>query len=396
MSHSADERQLADEDARVELYSLLHNSVTRKQAIERVLEVGTNYLDVDHGHITDIDEEEDRWEVIGSTDTPDGPYPDGLTANLSDSYCRHTIQQSTPIALHDAGNQGWEDDHAYQQHQLETYLGIRVEVFGKPYGTICFVGTEPRENPFSEAELFFVELANQVLQKVLEETQHERNLANRDRLIAVLNRVLRHNLRNDMNVIQGYASMLKAQASGDLVQLASKIESVSTELMELGDKSRDLENLTRSVPIARPTDIVPVVNDAVTKIREEYPSAAISFTAPDKAMAFAAPQLEDAVSELVRNATEHAENSQIVDVDVHREGNHMIVQVEDNGSGLPSDERRILVGETETALEHGSGLGLALVYWIINNIDGTIDVSSTPSGTTVKIRLDLVDSASPE
>jgi hypothetical protein len=76
---------LSDKEARNELYDLLHQSLSRKQAIERVVEIGTGYLDLDHGHIASINEAENRWEVIGSTDSPEGPYPDGLTSELSDS-----------------------------------------------------------------------------------------------------------------------------------------------------------------------------------------------------------------------------------------------------------------------------------------------------------------------
>lgn len=231
MEHLDESNGLAGEAARNALYALLHRNLPRKQAIERVVEIGANYLNLDHRHITSIDEAENQWEVIGSTDSPDGPYPDGLTAKLSDSYCRRTFQQSTPLALHDAGNQGWEDDHAYQLHQLDTYLGIRIDAFGEPYGTICFVESEAREDPFSETEQIFIELAGQILRKVLEETHHEKDLANRNRLISVLNRVLRHNLRNDLNVVHGNAQLLIKQTSGYEARLASNIESKSTGLI---------------------------------------------------------------------------------------------------------------------------------------------------------------------
>lgn len=378
---------LSDEKARAELYGLLHGTVSRKQAIEQVVEIGSDYLDIEHGHITDINIAENRWEVIGSTDEPDGPYPDGLTAKLSDSYCRRTMQQSTPLALHDAGNQGWADDHAYQLHQLDTYLGIRIEAFGEPYGTICFVESEEREDPFSEAELIFVELAGQVLRKVLEESHHEKDLANRDRLISVLNRVLRHNLRNDLNVVQGNAQMLEERTSGDEARLASNIESKTAQLLSIAEKSRELEKLTRSVPVVRPIDIVPIVAEAVTDIRENYPAVEVSLSTPDEAMSFAAPQLAEAVSELLTNAAKHGGNDPAIDVAVHRVGDRTTLQIKDNGPGLPAGERRILTDANETALDHGSGLGLPLVYWIIANLDGEIEVTASSSGTTVEVHL---------
>lgn len=387
VKHSEMLDSLSDEEARIELYALLHRSVPHKLAIDQVIEIGSNYLGIEHAHVTDIDEDENRREVIGSTDPPDGPYPEGLTAKLSDSYCRRTIQQTTPIALHDAGSQGWDGDHAYQKHQLETYLGIQIEVFGEPYGTICFVESAARGEPFSQAEQFFIELAGQVLRKILEESHHEKDFANRDRLISVLNRVLRHNLRNDLNVVQGNAQLLQERTSGDDARMASTIESTTAELLSLAEKSRKLETLTRSVPVSRPIDLVPLITDAVTDIREEYPAVEISVTTPDKVMSFAAPQLADAVLELLRNAAKHTGTDPTIDVSVHREADRTTVQIEDNGPGLPSGERQILTGSSETALEHGTGIGLTLVYWIITNLEGEIEVSVTSSGTTLEVHL---------
>ncbi|MGM0590617.1 MAG: GAF domain-containing sensor histidine kinase [Halobacteriota archaeon] len=392
MKHPDGSNSLSGEEARSELYALLHRSLSRKQAIERVVEIGANYLNLDHGHITSIDEGENRWEVIGSTDSPEGPYPDGLTAKLSDSYCRRTFQQSTPLALHDAGNQGWTDDHAYQLHQLDTYLGIRIDVFGEPYGTICFVESEARKDPFSEVEHIFIEVAGQILRKILEETHHEKDLANRDRLISVLNRVLRHNLRNDLNVVQGTAQLLIEQTSGDEARLASTIESKTTGLISLAEKARKLENLTRSVPVSRPMDIVPMVDRVVTEICDDNPSVNCSLDTPEQAISFAAPQLSDAISELLLNAAKHAGKDPSIDVAIHRGSDQITVQIEDDGPGLPSSERRILSGESEQPLNHGSGLGLALVHWIITNLDAEIDVATASSGTTVEVHLQRAES----
>lgn len=322
----------------------------------------------------------------------EGPYPDGLTSELSDSYCRHTFQQTAPLALHDAGNQGWSDDRAYQLQQLETYLGIRIDVFGESYGTICFVESEAREEPFSEEEHIFIELAGQILSKVLEETHHEKDLANRDRLISVLNRVLRHNLRNDLNVVRGYARLIIEQTSGDEARLASVIESKTTGLISLAEKARTLENLTRSVPVSRPVDIVPMVRKAVSDVCDNNPSVNCSLDTPEQAMSFAAPQLSDAISELLENAAKHAGDEPSIDVVVHQGSDHVTVQIEDDGPGLPPSESRILSGENEQPLLHGNGLGLALVYWIITNLDAEIEVATAPSGTTVEVHLQRAES----
>ncbi|WP_435319378.1 GAF domain-containing sensor histidine kinase [Haloarchaeobius sp. TZWSO28] len=389
MTH--DTNSLSDEAARQQLYALMQQNLPRTQLLSRVLEIGSRYLDVEHGHIADIDQGENRWEVVGTTDGPDGPYPDGLTAALEDSYCRHTVKQETPVALHDAGAQGWADDRAYEKHGLDTYLGTRIDVLGHPFGTLCFVANDAREESFSEAEKIFVEFAAQILGQVLERSHHERELANRDRMIGVLNRVLRHNLRNDLNVIHGYAEILQQLTTGDAASLAATIESTATELLMLSEKARKSDRLTRSVPVARPTNVVPLVDAAVATVRDQCPAVDIAVSAPAEVVALAAPHLEDAIVELVDNAARYGGDGPGVEVAVAAEQDETTVAVSDSGPGLPPGEQRVLTDGNETPLEHGDGLGLFLVHWIVANLDGRIDVETKPK-TRVAIRLPNIGS----
>ncbi|WP_410765934.1 ATP-binding protein [Haloferax sp. DFSO60] len=372
----------------------MHQPLPRKQALARVLEIGTRYLGIEHGHITDIDKATDQWEVVSSTDSPDGPYPEGLTAELSNSYCRRTVAQSRPVALNDAGNQGWADDYAYQLHRLDTYLGIRIDVFGEPYGTMCFVARESRDGEFTEVERIFIELAGEVTRQVLERFYHQKDLANRDRLISVLNRVLRHNLRNDLNVVNGYAQLLESRTSGDEKRWSQIIGSTTTGLLATAEKSRKLEQLTRTVPVTRPTDIVPVVHEAVDETNRQHPAVEVALTAPKEAVTFASPEFADAVTELLDNAATYSGSEPTIEVMLTHESDETVVRIDDDGPGLPVDEQQVLTGGAEEPLTHGSGLGLALVFWIITNLDGTITVDATPSGTTVELRLQSATSIS--
>ncbi|WP_049967537.1 sensor histidine kinase [Haloferax prahovense] len=113
-------------------------------------------------------------------------------------------------------------------------------------------------------------------------------------------------------------------------------------------------------------------------------------------MAFADPQLEDAVSELLTNAAKHAGEDPTIAVEINRGTDRTTIEISDDGPGLPSGERRVLTGATETALDHGSGIGLVLVYWILTNLDGEIEVPPTSSGTTVELQLQQAASIAPE
>lgn len=385
------EDSLSGREARKRLHALSEENLSRNQALERVLAIGVSYLGVDRAHIADIDRESGRREVTVSTDGPDGAFPVGHTADLDETYCRETIRREDPLVLHDAKNQGWADDIAYQQTEIETYLGVRIEVYGEAFGTLCFLADDPRPDPFSEPEVIFVELAGQVLERILERNHHEREITNRDRLIGILNRVLRHNLRNDLNVVQGNAHSIQKRHSGETARLASVIKSTAADLLEIGEKARRLERLTASPAVVRSIDVVEQVRAAVEQVVEDYPDATVRVETPDAAMALGSPHLERAVVELVENALEHSGESPSVDVRVELHGSTTRVVVADDGPGLPAEERQVLVSGKETPLEHGSGLGLILVHWIVVNLEGELDVDVTPPGTTVTIALESAE-----
>ena len=63
-------------------------------------------------------------------------------------------------------------------------------------------------------------------------------------------------------------------------------------------------------------------------------------------------------------------------------------RVTDSGLGLPDTERQVLKAGRETPLRHGNELGLWLINWIVT---ATVD-----SGTTITLRLPLVDGTSAE
>jgi signal transduction histidine kinase len=80
----------------------------------------------------------------------------------------------------------------------------------------------------------------------------------------------------------------------------------------------------------------------------------------------AVPKLDIAIENLVENAVEHNDATRPrVSVEVTN-GDRPTLVVSDNGPGIPEQEIAALEGERETSLEHGSGIGLWLVKWIVD------------------------------
>lgn len=381
------ESELTAESVRRQLYEVMRRDVDVTRKAASALELGRVYLGVNNGHLTRIAPSTTYWEAVESTDSPDGSYPAGLSLDLGQTYCRRVIQEDTQIALHDASVQGWSDDVAYETHGLDCYLGTPVEVSNTVYGTVCFVSESSRASKFSKEEKRVAELIARLLGQELERERYESELAERKSMIDVLTRVLRHNLRNDMNVVRGNAETIKAQ-SGDAPndQLETIIRRVDG-LLELSEAAHELNELITDSHENRPLEIGRVLEQIFTAVRAEYPETTIALEGDTDVKILGSEMLVNAFKELVENAAQHSGNRPTVTVSVQNLRDNLRVQVSDDGSGLDAQEVAVLERGFESPLQHSSGLGLWLVYWVVKRHDGRIKASTSDIGTTVTATL---------
>jgi PAS domain S-box-containing protein len=219
----------------------------------------------------------------------------------------------------------------------------------------------------------------------------------RRRLLAVLNRVLRHNLRNEMNAVVGYAELLAADLDGEAETHARRIARTGRRLTTLGEKARALESAVREPGSVEPVDVAATAASVGASLREESPGATVRVDADDAPRALATPRLETALLELGRNAVEHGADADggadaTVELSVESAEDEVRVVVADDGPGMPGMERRVLESGRETPLEHGSGLGLAMVNWLVTHVGGHV-TTAVDDGTAVTLHLRPADAA---
>ena len=220
-----------------------------------------------------------------------------------------------------------------------------------------------------------------------------RDVSDRDayeRRLEVSNRVLRHNLRNDMNVVLGHAEMLAESADTDeQARLAEVIRSTAADLVSLSEKTRTLAAIQSAPSEGETVDVVPVVASLVEAFRAENPDVSVSVDSPAEASAvvLSTRALTTAVENLLENAVEHNDDASLaVDVTVLTDGETTRIVVSDDGSGLPEVEREVLEDHSETPLRHSSGLGLWLTHWVVSATGGEMSVDETESeGTTIAL-----------
>ena len=218
----------------------------------------------------------------------------------------------------------------------------------------------------------------------------------RERYFRVVNRILRHNLRNELNVVFGFASEIASNAEDDrTADYARRIETTGRRLADLAEGAAGIRRVVEEGTVSDPEPVS--VGQVAAAVREEcaerYPEARIDAAVPDDAVVRGDDRLRDALGHLVENAVVHARaDAPRVEIGAerHPEGETVSVRVADDGPGIPDGVREVITGEAEvTQLNHNTGIGLWIVAWIVEAYGG--EVAFGPGidgeGTTVTLRL---------
>ena len=214
----------------------------------------------------------------------------------------------------------------------------------------------------------------------------------REQRLAVLDRLLRHNLRNRMNVIRGYAEEIAATGDGAAGLAAGRVTEAADDLLGLVDRIRAF----RGVVVADDTeletiDLVPVLAEAargVAKPESESASASgtgVTLDLPEHAPVRAHRTLPEAVTDLVHHAAD--DGGVTVALRVDDEADAVSLTVRDRGGTIPPSELRVLAGARETPLDHLEGIELWLVRWAVEHSGGEFTVD--PDAEPARIRLSI-------
>ncbi|WP_169302454.1 sensor histidine kinase [Halorientalis salina] len=211
-------------------------------------------------------------------------------------------------------------------------------------------------------------------------------LATEREKLAVLNRLTRHNLRNDTQVLLSLADLLEARTDdGELASLAERLQNKSADIAGIGKNLTQFQRAIDHEPSQdRHLDLGPLVDGAVDDAQSAHPDASFDVEVPADAAVRADEHLAVAVEHLLDNAARYDEsNRPEVSVTARENGGSTDLSVGDDGPGIPDTERAIITGEQEiTQLEHGSGLGLWVVKAITESYGGSLSIETPESGGT--------------
>ena len=222
------------------------------------------------------------------------------------------------------------------------------------------------------------------------------DLDERTRQLHVLDNILRHNIRNSLNVIYGQGARLQSAVDGELEEAAESIIKTAHDLLTTSEKSREITRVLSEDTGTRCVDLAENLDRIVATVADEWPEVDLSVSIPNELVVTAHPAIDSTFEELIANAVAHNDHENLrVEVTTSIDDGKARIQVADNGPGISEFDREVLeAGTAVGTLSHGSGLGLWLVYWIVKRSNGAVTITDRDSaGTAVTVSLPIVSTS---
>lgn len=212
-------------------------------------------------------------------------------------------------------------------------------------------------------------------------------------------RVVTHDMRNPLNTMAMAATLLgQSKEQGELAdrvrkhaatirRASSRMERLITDLADSAAIEAGVFSLRDGHCTA--SSVLDQVRDLEELALEHQHILVVEHPKSDARLACAADRLVQAIGNLVRNAVSHTPNGTRVRVGFENGVGFVRFFVEDDGPGIPAEVaptlfQRYARGSSKT---HGTGLGLFIVKGIVEAHGGTVDITTSPSGTRFSLVL---------
>jgi len=207
-------------------------------------------------------------------------------------------------------------------------------------------------------------------------------------------RRIAHEIKNPLTPIQLSAERLKRKYLKEVQSDPSVFETCTdTIIRQVGDIGRMVDEFSSFArmpePVIRPENLTDLCRQAVFLQRNGNPTIDYGLDLPEEQVRVACDgrQISQAVTNLLQNAADAIEGRTGSDLPKGRislamqcEKGDAVIAVEDNGKGLPKEDRERLTEPYVTTRQKGTGLGLAIVRKIMEDHGGSLLLEDAPEG----------------
>jgi signal transduction histidine kinase/CheY-like chemotaxis protein len=239
----------------------------------------------------------------------------------------------------------------------------------------------------------------------LQQTQQQVIQQERLRALGQMASGIAHDFNNALAPIVAYTDLLLAEPRklADLERTRSFLEMIQTAAEDATGVVRRLREFYRQRTSNEHVDAVPledliaqVVSLSQFRWKDQAQARGASITIktdlqPGPPVAVNAADFREALTNLVFNAVDAMPEGGTLTISSRMGGDAAILEVRDTGLGMTEEVRlRCLEPFFTTKGEYGTGLGLGLVYGIVQRHQGTLEIESAPgAGTAIRLRLPI-------
>ena len=238
-------------------------------------------------------------------------------------------------------------------------------------------------------------LLQQTIQYAIEREQQQQELQRQNAELALLTQVVRHDIRNDMTVIHGWAEILENHIDEDGEDALNRVLQKSRHVIQITEVARDfVESLSDDgTAELEEIELQPILDSELATVRDSFSNAQfqVSGELPNVSV-----QANEMISSVFRNILENAvrhndKETPEITVTSEVEMGTVRIRIADNGPGIPDNQKEQIFGKGEKGLDSpGSGIGLYLVYLLTGQFGGDVWVEDNdPTGSVFVVELPI-------
>ena len=221
--------------------------------------------------------------------------------------------------------------------------------------------------------------------EITDRKELEQQLTEQRDNLDILNQVLRHDIRNDLQVVTGYGALLAdyIDEEDDVYEYLETVLQSAEHAVDLTKTARDMATvMLESADDRQPVKLRDVLESELDDFQSTYPGAIVTVDEPLPDVRVTSNEMLDSVfRNLLKNAVQHNDKDvPKLDISTFERDEHAIIRVADNGPGVPDDKKEEIFGKGKKGLDsQGTGLGLFLARTLVEEFGGGVRVEDKPS-----------------
>lgn len=343
--------------------------------------------------------EEESGEVVPSAAANAQEYLDAvtITAGAGETGAGPTmraLRTGNPQYLRDIDQHPeygpWREEA--RERGFVTSASIPITYEEREYGVLNIYTT--RENAFDGEEEAVVSQLGEIIGLAIAGLEYEQELERERERLEFVNRLVRHNLLNSLNVVDARAGILQDVTGPAAEEHLEVVRERTAEMTDLVEKLQSLMQVLvePAEHELEPVDLGALLEAEVQKARQTFDDAVFDVEGDleSAGVVMGDELLEELFENVLSNAVQHNDKPEArVVLDVERTSETTTVRVADNGPGVPDDLKDDIFRKGEKGLSSpGTGFGLYFVKEIVNAHDGVVEVSDNePEGAVFEISL---------